>query len=75
MAPAFTNGTAAALAGAGVGDVIVPAQAVPVKRSVRTGNPVYTAPGNQFPSPEMLDTARRRLACVPTNVLGVQLAP
>ena len=71
----FTNSDAATLVGVTVGSKIDPKQSKHLKRRVKDGNPVYTAPGNLFPRPNLLDTNKEELACIPTDVLGVSLVP
>lgn len=71
----FKHAGAAALASATVGASVSPAQAKHVKRSARSGNPVYSAPGNQFPNPVLLDTSRAERVCLPTDVVGVLPPP
>jgi hypothetical protein len=38
---------------------------------VKNGNPVHTAPGNQFPRPVLVDTSGSELVCIPTNVTSI----
>ena len=38
-------------------------------------NPVLTTAGNQFPWPSMLNTVKQSVACIPTDVVGVTVAP
>lgn len=75
MAKTFTYSPAAALAGQVVGTEIDPAQAKPIKRGERAGNPVRTKPGNQFPGPVRVGTSKSEMVCIPTDVNGVTPAP
>jgi hypothetical protein len=36
---------------------------------------VLTTPGNQFPWPILLNTSKQNVACIPTDVVGVAVAP
>src|SRR5262249_26620390 len=62
---------AAALAGLAPGQSISPAQRKHVPRRARDGDPVGTGPGNSFPAPLFVDTARLDAACVPSNLVAV----
>jgi hypothetical protein len=42
-----------------------------VARRTSNGNPVATAPGNQFPNPVALDTSKRAAVCISSEVLSV----
>jgi hypothetical protein len=75
LASKLTSEDAATLANGAVGDKLDPKQTKQAKRSVKTGDPIYTTPGNQFPYPVLLDTAKQKLVCLPSEVLGVAAAP
>ena len=71
LASRFRDPTAAAQAGALVDDPISPSQARHVRRRIRDANQLYSTPGNLFPNPVQLETAKQSVLCVPTDVLGV----
>ena len=75
LAGAFSSTSAATLAGASVGASVDPKQSKHAAHTVKSGNPVYTTPGNQFPNPTVLDTKKQEMVCIPTDVLGVAPAP
>lgn len=75
LASKYTSASAASLAGASVGDRIKPKQSKHVKRRYRDNNPVFTAPGNSFDAPEVMETTKLDLVCLPTNVVSVTPAP
>lgn len=75
LATKFTYGPAAALADTTVGTVLDPKQTKHVKRGQKTGNPVHTTAGNQFPGPVEVDTSKQYVACLPTDVTGFSPAP
>ena len=63
------------LAGGTLNAAIDPKQSKHVKRGLTTMNPVLTTAGNQFPWPSMLNTVKPSVACIPTDVVGVTVAP
>ncbi|MCK6555952.1 glycoside hydrolase family 9 protein [Candidatus Binatia bacterium] len=71
LAARFKHAGTAALANAAVGASVSPAQAKHVKRRAKNGNPLYSAPGNLFPNPVLVDTTRAELICLPSDVLGM----
>ena len=75
LASKFTSASAASLAGVSVGDRIKPKQSKHTKRRFRDGNPVFTAPGNSFDAPEVMETTKLDLVCLPTEVVSVTPAP
>jgi hypothetical protein len=75
LATKFKYGPAATLGSSTLGAAIDPKQAKHVKRGLATGNPVRTTAGNQFPWPTMLNTSKHNLACIPTDIIGVTVAP
>ena len=75
LAGSISNADAATLASAMVGDKVAPKQSKHAKRRVKDGSPVYTAPGNLFPAPSVVDTIKQELVCLPTDVVGVSPAP
>jgi hypothetical protein len=58
-----------------VGDKVEPKQSKHLRRRVKDGNPLYTAPGNLFPAPLVADSIKQELVCVPTDVVGVAAVP
>jgi hypothetical protein len=75
LASKVSDQAAATLAGVSTGTALKPRQAAHGKRTAKAGNPLRTAPGNQFPSPYLLDTVKPALVCLPTDVLGVEPKP
>ena len=75
LASRFTSASAATLAGASLGDRIKPKQTKHVKRRFRDGNPLFTAPGNNFDAPEVMETTKLDLVCLPTDVVTVSPIP
>jgi hypothetical protein len=71
----FRGGDAAALAQAAIGDKLDPKQAKHMKRRVKDGNPLRTAPGNSVPAPSLVDTKKQEMVCVPTEVVAVSVLP
>jgi len=71
----FTNAAAASLAGVAVGDKMQPRQSKHTKRRFRDGNPIFTAPGNGFDAPEVMETTKLDLVCLPTDVVSVTPVP
>jgi hypothetical protein len=66
---------AAILAGGTLGVALDPKQSKHVKRGLATADEVHTAAGNNFPWPIRLNTSKQSVACVPTEVVGVSVAP
>jgi hypothetical protein len=58
-----------------VGVALDPKQSKHVKRGLATADPILTSAGNQFPWPTTLNTMKQSVACIPTDVVGVTLAP
>jgi hypothetical protein len=75
LARKFTTGGTAALANDVLGDKVEPGQRRHNQRRVQTFNPVHTTPGNLFPKPQLVDTTKAELVCIPTAVTGVVPAP
>jgi hypothetical protein len=71
----YKYGPVAALTGAMLDAAIVPKQSKHLKRGLKTSDPILITAGNQFPWPVMLNTLKPSVACVPTDVLGVTVAP
>jgi hypothetical protein len=60
--------SAAAATGLAEGEVV--SQTKHAARRTYDGNPVLVAPGNQFPRPVTLDTSKRAMVCVESEVLS-----
>lgn len=75
LAKGLASGEVAALGGGSSGDKLDPKQAKPVRRTVKTENPLYVTPGSDFPYPVLLDSHKSKVICVPTDVLSVSAAP
>ncbi len=80
LAKTFENAaTAAAASGplgpVSVGDPVDPKQSQHVARATKTGTPLYTAPGNLFPAPGVVDSVKRERVCIPADVVAVTPAP
>lgn len=75
LAGSIADPAAAGLIAATVGDKVAPKQSKHAKRRVKDGNPVYTAPGNLFPAPSVVDTIKQELVCLPTEVAFVAAVP
>lgn len=69
------SAAAAALIGGSVGDRIDPKQARHETRKVKAGSGIFTRVGSLFPAPRRVDTKGDEVACVPTTVLQVDIAP
>jgi hypothetical protein len=66
------SSAAVALANLAPGVRLNPSQARHSKRSLRAGNPIYTAPANGFPAPNLVETTKAEMVCLPTQVLDVR---
>ncbi|HYD48182.1 MAG TPA: hypothetical protein VEB21_07540 [Terriglobales bacterium] len=75
LAGAFTASDAAGIAGRQVGELLSPRQVKHVRRSEKSGSAILIRPGNQFPGPIKLDSNKLESICVPTEVVGVAVAP
>ena len=71
----YRSAGAATLSGGTLGEAIDPKQSKHVKRGLTTGDPVFTAAGNLFPWPILLNTAKQTVACIPTDVVSVSTDP
>ncbi len=71
LASSVSNATAATLAGVSVGTRIAPKQSSHVRRSLKTGNPLFVAPGSEFDAPELMETAQLGMVCLPSIVESV----
>lgn len=67
--------TVAAILGQSIGERVLPKQRKHVKRSFRTGMPIFTTPGNDFPAPPVIETTKLDAVCLPTEVLSVVPVP
>ncbi len=67
----FKDTAAASTAMANVGDSVDPKQRKHLKRRIADGNPLFTTPGSLFPAPDVVDTSKQELVCVPTEVVGI----
>jgi hypothetical protein len=75
LATKAANAQSATAIGGLVGDKLDPKQSKHIKRGQKTANPVFTTPGSQFPGPVAVDTLKLSVACIPTDVIGVTVAP
>ncbi|HYD49257.1 MAG TPA: FG-GAP-like repeat-containing protein, partial [Terriglobales bacterium] len=73
LAERVTDSQSADLLGVEVGTALAE-QAPHRPHSARKGSPVYTQPGSGFPSPTQIDTKRRQMVCLPTDVLSATAA-
>ena len=70
LASKVRSTTAASLAGLIVDDKVDPKQAKHFKRKAKDDTQIYTTPGNQFPNPLEMDTAKTDVLCIPTDVVA-----
>lgn len=75
LARQILNASAASLAGATVGQSIDPKQRKHVKRRYKDGNPLFTAPGNSFDAPSVMQSTGLDSVCLPTTVVSVAPLP
>ncbi len=71
----LTSTAAAALAGVATQSLLAPGQRKHTARRVRDGNAVDLSPGLGFPLPELFETSKATLLCLPTTVLSVAPSP
>lgn len=72
LAGMVESAAAAALAGVPVGTRVSPKQSSHIRHSIKTGNPLFAAPGSDFDAPELVETSKLGMVCLPSIVTSVE---